>query len=369
MDEQRPRVLVVDDEPNNLQLMRQILKDDYRLAFANNGTKALEIFEKMKIDIVLLDIMMPEMDGYAVCRELKAGEGTKDVPVIFITAKDDPDDEAKGLELGAIDYIRKPITPSIVKARVKNHLELRLARERIEMQNRELIRAEQLREDMDRITRHDMKSPLNAIIGLSYLLKRSTNLDPKQMNKVVQIETAGYTLLNMINLSLDMFKMERGVYRFEPVKVDIIEIITRIVEEMQQTRAAAKGFSAAVQVNGLPCGKESRFFVKGENLLCYSMLMNLIKNSFEASPKPPAVAIRCDDEGDSAVIRISNKGAVPEEIRDSFFEKYVTAGKKQGTGIGTYSAKLIAQTQAGSLHLDTSDPAGTTVVLWMKRWG
>lgn len=115
-------VLVVDDDPNNLHLLAEILQDHYRLAFATSGQMALTVTEKLNPDIILLDIMMPGMDGYEVCKRLKSDEKTQEIPVIFVTALNEINDEAKGLELGAIDYLIKPLSPAIVKARIKNHL-------------------------------------------------------------------------------------------------------------------------------------------------------------------------------------------------------------------------------------------------------
>jgi serine phosphatase RsbU (regulator of sigma subunit) len=129
------RVLVVDDEPNNLQLLRQVLSENYQLAFAPNGSKALEIVTKIKPDLILLDIMMPEMDGYEVCSRLKNDPLTCDIPVIFVTAKSKESDETRGFQMGAVDYITKPISPPIVKGRVKTHLELKHAREYLKRQN------------------------------------------------------------------------------------------------------------------------------------------------------------------------------------------------------------------------------------------
>ena len=119
----RPTVLVVDDTPDNLSLMSGLLKDSYKVKIANNGEKALKIAESVSPpDLILLDIMMPGMDGYQVCERLKAQPNTRDIPVIFLTAKSDLEDEKKGLDLGAVDYITKPISPPIVLARVHTHL-------------------------------------------------------------------------------------------------------------------------------------------------------------------------------------------------------------------------------------------------------
>ena len=123
---QTPTVLVVDDTPDNLVLVSELLGDHYRVKVANSGARALKAAQTDPVpDLVLLDIMMPEMDGYEVCRQLKASAATRDIPIIFLTARADSDDERLGLELGAVDYITKPMSPSIVLARVQTHLALK----------------------------------------------------------------------------------------------------------------------------------------------------------------------------------------------------------------------------------------------------
>jgi phosphoserine phosphatase RsbU/P len=124
--EDKKILLVVDDAPANIQVAQSILKDEYKIRVATSGAKALELVKVEPVpDLVLLDVMMPEIDGYEVCRRLKAEETTRDIPVIFLTGKTDAEDEARGLEVGAVDYIRKPFSPAIVKARVRTHLMLR----------------------------------------------------------------------------------------------------------------------------------------------------------------------------------------------------------------------------------------------------
>ncbi len=123
MSENKPIVLVVDDTPANIDILREILKDEYKLKVAINGQKALKIaMSESPPDLILLDIMMPEMDGYEVCGKLKENETTKNIPVIFVTGKTEPEEIEKGKQLGAVDYIIKPIEPDIVLEKVKNHL-------------------------------------------------------------------------------------------------------------------------------------------------------------------------------------------------------------------------------------------------------
>jgi serine phosphatase RsbU (regulator of sigma subunit) len=135
----KSRILIVDDTPANIRVLAELLRQDYLLSVATSGADALEIASSQdRPDLVLLDIMMPQMDGYEVCRRLKADPKTHDVPIIFITAMSEVDDETKGFSLGAVDYITKPIQPAIVRARVDAHLELSLARNTLAAQNRML---------------------------------------------------------------------------------------------------------------------------------------------------------------------------------------------------------------------------------------
>ena len=124
LPEQKPTLLLVDDEATNLQVLRQILQDDYRLLYAKDGEKALELAQANPVELILLDIMMPAMTGYEVCRKLKAMPLTAAIPVIFVTALADVKDEAEGFDAGAVDYITKPVSPPIVRARVRTHLSL-----------------------------------------------------------------------------------------------------------------------------------------------------------------------------------------------------------------------------------------------------
>ncbi len=133
---EKPRVLIVDDERANITLLAEALKEDFEILAARSGSQAIERARSSpQPDIILLDIMMPGMDGYEVCRALKADDCTRHIAVVFVTSMSEMEDETRGLELGAVDYLTKPIRPTIVKARVRNHLELKLAKEKLEKQN------------------------------------------------------------------------------------------------------------------------------------------------------------------------------------------------------------------------------------------
>jgi len=358
-------ILIVDDTPDNISLIVGLLPEYKKIAVLD-GKKALQKVQGgTKPDLILLDIMMPEMDGYEVCRQLKASPQSRDIPIIFLTAKADEDAETKGFQLGAVDYITKPVKPTVLQARVKTHLELQQAKESLEKQNKALLEAAQLREDVERITRHDLKLPLNSILAIPDLLMMDDNITASQSESLTVLRDSGYQMLNMINLSLDLFKMERKTYHVLFQDVDLIESVKKIMVEFNSL-IIAKELSIILLLNGQAILPESRFVVQGENLLCYSMLANLIKNAIEASPENKNISLNFNIK-DCMELNIQNEGSVPMEIRKSFFEKYSTSGKVDGTGLGTYSAKLIAQTLQGDIRLDTSRQDYTAMILQMPR--
>ena len=357
MSHSRHRILVVDDEPNNRKLLHQILRDSYQPTFAVDGEQALEIIEQIQPDLILLDIMMPGMDGYQVCQRLKSDVRTRPIPVIFITAMTTVEDEALGFKAGCADYITKPFSPSIVLARVKTQLELKDAFETMAAQNKKLIQAAKLREEVEHITRHDLKNPLTGIFSGVDLLEME-GLSPDQMEILDIIKVSAHKMLQMINASLDLFKMEQNIYRLNLVEVDLVRVILRIEKECH---SIIKAKQTGIMIRNEGLAETGKFTVKAEDLLIYSMMSNLIKNALEATPKTEKISVTLSRKETQAVICIHNKGSVPREIKPVFFEKYTTSGKAKGSGIGTYSARLIARTLGGSIHMDSSEEQGTRI--------
>lgn len=220
-----------------------------------------------------------------------------------------------------------------------------------------------LREDVERMARHDLKTPLNSIIGATRLLAEEGGSGSVSSRRELLgvVERAGYRMLEMVNLSLDLFRMEQGRYEFRPQAVDLGELAARAIMDTRPL-AQAQGVDIRFEEgDGLPV------YVRAEELLCYSIAANLIKNAVEATP-PGGVVTVLLEAGDPAVLRIHNPGRLPPETAKNFFDKYFTAGKSGGTGLGTYSARLMARVQEGELALE-SDAAGVTLVLALPALG
>lgn len=217
---------------------------------------------------------------------------------------------------------------------------------------------ERLKSDVDRIMRHDLKTPLNGIIGLPQLLLMDDNLTDQQRELLESVEISGRRMLRMIDMSLDLFKMETGSYEYEPERIDALEIIEGIVKD-SEFGLAAKKIKAVLLVNGgTPTGP---FHIDSDGELFYTLCANLITNAAEASPEGEELVVDFRSNGVRS-IAFRNRGAVPMAIRAQFFGKYKTHGKRGGTGLGTYSARLIAEAMGYKLTMQTSDREDATVI-------
>jgi signal transduction histidine kinase/DNA-binding response OmpR family regulator len=228
-----------------------------------------------------------------------------------------------------------------------------------EERNRSLEENARLREDVERMSRHDLKTPLNSILGATRLLRDDAKLTTEQRELVGVLQRSGLRILEMVNLSLGLFKMETGSYDLRPQAVDLREVATRVLVDLH-SYADANSVTLHQQVSdGAPV------YVRGEELLCYSILANLVKNAVEAAGVGNQVSISLK-RGDPVALRVHNPGEVLPAIAARFFEKYVTSGKSGGTGLGTYSARLMARAQLGDVALQTGPVKGTTLMLTLR---
>lgn len=221
-------------------------------------------------------------------------------------------------------------------------------------------RLEDLREDVNRIVVHDLKAPVIGVINVCrYLLMEEESMDAELREMLQAIELQAEKALRMIGLSLDLYKIEIGTYAYEPEPIDLMEVV-RLVRDNLAATAEERGLAVEVLLDGLPDAGEE-LPVPANALLLETMVANLLLNALEAAPRGGAVSVRAE-RGDPVALTIGNSGAVPVELRGSFFDKYATGGKKGGTGLGTYSARLAASAMGGNIGLSVSDEEDTTSV-------
>lgn len=358
-EDPRPSILIVDDTPDNLVLLSQLFKGEYRVRLAQTGAKALEFATgDAPPDLVLLDIMMPGMDGFEVARALREHPASQAIPIIFVTAMASADARLQGLDLGAVDYITKPIDPATLKPRIRNFMRYVQLRKDLQAEFDAMVETAQLREDVERMTRHDVKAPLAGALGLLQAVLQDDDLTRSQAEQLRLAEESVLQALNLINLSAELYRIENGSFRLQTEPVRIGELLRRIAE-MDRVAFAAKGLSISVDTD-VPVGGEMPLAL-GDATLCHSVFHNLLKNACEAAPEGSRVSIQLLDQTPLR-IAIQNSGVVPMAVRECFFEKYVTAGKRGGSGLGTYSARLLVQAQQGDIGLEVSDAENWTRV-------
>lgn len=359
------KLLVVDDIETNIDMLVEVLADDYDVSVALDGASALEAVRENRPDLILLDIMMPGMDGLEVCRRLQADESTRDIPIIFVTALGDIEDEAEGFAAGGVDYITKPISPPIVQARVRNHLQLMLARRKLQEQNEALKDYNRLRDEMERIIQQDIKTPLTTVLTAPAMLRNSPGLTRDEVDVLDMIDKSGHRILEILNRSVELFRMERGEYIVRPTPVDLIGLTTQIKQELAGLIEAGRT-KFRVMINDRLVGPSDAVWVSGEEMLVYSMLSNLIGYAVDACPMRGEATVRFTT-ADSVDMTIHHTGELSRSDVEIFFSKFGQTQPHARPTLGNYLAHLIARTMGGAVGIESSSRGGTKISIRLPR--
>ncbi|GAA5317307.1 MAG: hypothetical protein AseanaTS_25120 [Candidatus Pelagadaptatus aseana] len=351
------KILVVDDIPDNIQIISDILRQDYRVMAANSGERALKLCTgEAPPDLVLLDIMMPGMDGLEVCRRLKAAPGTQHIAVIFLTALDQDQQIVEGFEMGALDYITKPIVPSVVKARVAAHCRLIQGNHLLRYQVNLMLENARLKEDFDRVLQHDLKRPVSEMMKAVDLVEKYSRDPEKVVENAEVLRSSCQQMASLVENMMLVGRLEGGDYQLEPVSLNLKTILEDVV---MANIVSIREKLLEIKNNVDDC------IVSGEESLCRSLFNSLFVNAIEAAPRGSAVVLDMERAikrtGLFNTITIHNAGAIPEEVRDTFFDKYSTHGKKNAAGLGTYAAKMFTEVQHGEISFKSSARQGTDV--------
>lgn len=353
------QILVVDDVPDNIQILMELLKKDYAVKAAINAETALKICSAEPApDLVLLDIMMPQMDGLELCRQLKENPKTQHITVIFITALDQSDDIVKGFELGAVDYITKPFNPAVVKARIRTHARLvgttKMARAQVDS----LMDTAQQREKFIHVLQNDLKQPMEEIFQLLSQLDRNAKDSVKVKASAKTIHASTSRLYLMVDNMLAIAKIEDGSYQPSLATFSLTRLVSEVIETFTPTTSQKQ---LEILFN---TSKDLQVFA--DSFLTQSILSNVLKNAQEAAPRGSAIRIQIDAADKWVRLSMHNQGKIPDEITPVFFSKYASHGKKNAAGLGAYAAKLMAEVQHGKIDFQTSLDEGTTLLLYLR---
>ncbi len=351
--EKKPLVLIVDDQASARHTLEALLlKEDYDLAFAVSGRDALECLGRFEPDVILLDVMLPVMDGFEVCKRIKADEARRHIPVILITALETKQALAPGIEAGADDFISKPVSGFELRARVRSML-------RIKGQYDKLERNLRSREELASMIAHDMRNPLTIISGVAEVLRHKFS-DPEVLRSIETMRTEAHRLNTLLNDMLMLAKMEAGKPVLNQLEVDMNRFVDAVVG-CQRVVAQARGIDLEID---LP--EESRQVSLDGNLF-RRVFDNLISNALEYTPSGSTVTVRIEypeEQEPSVRVQVLDEGpGIPEEYREKIFEKYEVAElkKKEGfqLGLGLAFSKMVVDAHGGRIFAGPNEPKGS----------
>jgi len=364
--QEQPQILIVDDEVTSRDTLEALLSQEpYDLNCAANGRELLARLEEGEPDVILLDVMMPGMDGFEICQHLKADKHWQHIPIVLITALNSKEEVVRGLDAGADEFISKPVEGLELRARVRSML-------RIKQQYDQLKATMQLREDLAHMLVHDMRVPLTMIMGYTSLLLMVENeLTPENLDKVERINKQATRLHMFVDDLLAMAKMERGELILNRSRVEIIPLL-REVERDHRSMARLKQVDFVVE---LPKAMEGQSWL--DATLLQRVVDNLLSNAFKFSSAGDTVTLRVeypqvnDDTSPSKpVIRIKvfDEGpGISREDRERIFDKFEVVSLRRANisqvGLGLAFCKFVVEAHGGRIWAEANQPQGSVFIV------
>ena len=417
----RPRILIVDDMPANISVLAEILEKDHDTYVATNGYDALEIATNKQPDLILLDIIMPGIDGYEVCRTLKAESVTKDIPVIFVTAKNDPWDEPKGLGMGAVDFLTKPVRPQIVRARVKTHLDLKkkgaiLKESALKLEQRIIDRTRELNNTINQLSKevderklaqetavrnarlaslgtlaagvaHEINNPNNAIgFAAATVTRLWQELLPhlkEYRNDNGQFDICGIDSQEAMDTMSELInEIGNNSNRITTIVTNLKHMVKGDLGKLDHTMDVNEALESATVILQNYINKHTDHFsvklaeellpIKGNMQQLEQVFINLIQNGLQSLPhrsKSMAVTSKMErrNNRDGVAVLVSDQGIGIEKASLELITKpfFTTKGDDGGTGLGLSIAKTILNNHHGQLSFTSQPAVGTTATVWL----
>lgn len=356
----KPTILIVDDTPTNLSILEQILDAEYLISIAQSGTQALEVIEQFTPDLILLDVNMPGIDGFETCRKLKSQENTRHIPVIFITARAEPEDLIQGFKEGGVDYITKPFNHSEVMARVQTHLKVQQLIKQLGLKNDQLKELNELKNKFLGMASHDMRNCLSAIKGYSQILRE----DEKELPEETKDQFLGFifqsseNMLKMVNDLLDVSIIESGKLQLD-LQPESFEELTKHHIMISKFFADKKNIQIQSDLPNVP---ECRIDANKIG----QVMDNLISNAIKFSESGTTIFISLKEQEGKMVFSVKDEGpGISDEDQTKLFEHFQklsarpTAGESS-SGLGLAISKKMIQAHHGSLNVSSQLGSGAT---------
>lgn len=362
-------ILVVDDTPANLQVLVGMLKEHgHRVRPVLDGRMALRAAKADIPDLILLDINMPDMNGFEVCEQFKADPKLADIPVIFISGNNETADKVKAFSVGGVDYVTKPFHMAEVEARVATHLELRRKRRELQESLESLRRLENLRDSLVHMVVHDLRSPLAAISACLEVIKWDAE-EQHRRELASDVETALHatrTIIRLVNSVLDVSKMEGTQMRLQLSPQDVVGIARDSLDELESlvgTRRLVRSWPDEPVVAVVDRDVVTR------------IVQNLLGNALKFTPVGGSVTVTVEANDDMVRVAVTDTGpGIPKEYRERVFEKFgqveaASRGQKFSTGLGLTFCRLAVEAHGGRIGVDSEVGHGSTFWFTLPRKG
>lgn len=368
-------ILIVDDTPENLRFLSTMLAEQgYEVRKALNGPMALATVQADPPDLILLDIKMPEMNGFEVCEQLKSQEKTREIPVIFLSALDDVLDKVKAFNVGGVDYITKPFHFEEVLVRVENQLSIRDLQKQLTQQKEAAEKAAQAKADFLAMMSHEIRTPLNGVLGMTQLLAE-TVLSQEQQKFLKIIELSGETLLTVINDILDFSKIESGQLELENRPLNLRDCVENICD-LLGLKAQEKNLELLYVVS-----PDVPQLIMGDVTRLHQILMNLVNNAVKFTDAGE-VLIKVETKASSPNVISSNKIrlefsvkdtgiGIPEDKINRLFKPFsqvdsATSRKYGGTGLGLVICERLVKLMGGNIGVESQENQGSRFFFEIK---
>lgn len=354
------RVLIVDDQEANRLLLRDLLESQgHEVAEAVDGVEALARVADTTPDVVLLDVGMPGIDGFEVCRRLKADPATATIPVLLVTALNQRDQRLLGIGAGANDYITKPIDKSDLSLRVRNAIRMHQLYAEIEVQYRRLEKLELLRDSLVHMIVHDLRSPLAGIRAYLDLMKMDGEgkLEPEMTQSIDEARKVAVDMTEMVSDLLDVSRLESGRMPLEVSQVDLAALATEV--------AAATGRAThRVTVRVEASAEQARII--GDPSVIRRVVTNLVGNAVKFSPTSSQIVVLVQGNGTEAKVSVSDRGpGIAAAYHEKIFEKFgqveaASQGHKHSSGLGLTFCKFAVEAHGGRIGVESVVGRGST---------
>ncbi len=361
-------ILIIDDTPTNARMLTSMLKKNgFTAVAAGSGAEGLAFVAEQLPELIILDIMMPEMDGFEVCRRLKADERTADIPVIFISAMNELDGIVQAFDVGGVDYITKPFQLREVEKRVHSHLTLIRQRREIEalreQERQQFETITQMREKFIYAATHDLKNPLQLITGYTEVMKSDEAIrnDESLMGYLDTMRGGVKKILGLVGDMLDLIQMETSIDP-SPEPLAVKPFITNSVDPFA---LSAKQKQIGLYVD-LPDG-DVVANIDGKRMT--QVMDNLISNAIKYTPEGGEVTVIVETHDDELVIKIQDTGlGIPEAYVPKLFQPFSRVRerehmKQEGSGLGLSIVKTIIEQHRGNIFIESNPGEGTTFVI------